>query len=568
MSCEKAIYAVPMKCRGNDYIRIAKNSQNDANWREPAAFSYARIPLMMADGLNTTSSNGYNNNRSNRNDSRNVVYGNTDQEFPSLPARKKPPRSYIKEAKNTPPVDVPNGKADTFGVVSQTHPRDKSAFVEQSNSDGSQEVFEHYESNGYLTPTDPPPYVDSCLDYSTTDFPSSSIGSETSTNSFHKREGRPFQRFDSGVADCESVRGSSSAPFGTSPSCSTNSVSSPRLSTQYEQQYEDIDQYHRTHDHHQQQHRVPQRRSTDKLKTDSVRSDLPRLPQVDISGVTHSDSEDNDPISNSSMAGIISHPMHDPRTGSLPHTYMPLNATKHPMELMKPRKTQRISCWIVVSLVFVLVISLTALGLSIYVLVSKPESSESTALEDYGNISITEHSDFNSIMSNLQQKVDHLIKENAALKEALLHQENNLTFFIEQKVTELSSHQANLSSTLQLMEGRFDTEIANISLTPGPQGPPGVANFSLCITRSILRSAPASSSALTETSYLPSDTELQNYFVTFAYCTYEGATGAHLETQANNSTNRYKYRCRCWGQVSGSSQTLCKTIIWMCPAGN
>lgn len=50
-------------------------------------------------------------------------------------------------------------------------------------------------------------------------------------------------------------------------------------------------------------------------------------------------------------------------------------------------------------------------NIKVIVCVAEPETSESTALELSGNISFTEHSDFNSIVSNLQQKVDHLIKE-------------------------------------------------------------------------------------------------------------------------------------------------------------
>ncbi|CAG5127408.1 unnamed protein product [Candidula unifasciata] len=562
MSSEKPIYAVPMKCRGNDYIRIANKSEKSPSWKEQTAPYSSHTPLMMADGSNTTPS-GVFNNRGNHIDFRTDLYGNTQQDFPSLPARKKPPRSYIRETKNTNPVAIPNGKRDKFDSVGHSGLKENPESIERSNSTNCQEVFDSYDGNGYLTPTDPPAYVDSGLDYSSTDF--HSIGSETSTHSIHKRGGRPFQRFDSGVGDCESVRGSSSVRFSTSPTCSTNSVSSPRLSTQYEQQYEDIDQYHRTHQH---QNHVPQRRSTDKMKTDSVRNGLPQLPQVDISGVTNSDSEDTDPAINSSVAEIISHPMHDPRIGSLPHTYMPLNTTNHPMDSIKAAKAPRISCWIIVFLIIILIISVTALCLSIYTFVSKPVISQTLALERSGNSSIIDQSDFDSALVSLQQKVEDLIKENAALKESLLHQQNNLTNFIEQKVKELSSNQEHLSSTLQQIEAKFDSEIANISLTPGPQGPPGVANFSLCVTRSILRSAPASSSALTETSYLPTDTELQDYFVTFAYCTYEGASGAHLEMQLDPTINRYKYRCRCWGQTTGVAQTLCKTIIWMCPDGN
>ncbi|BFZ12038.1 hypothetical protein BsWGS_15077 [Bradybaena similaris] len=98
-----------------------------------------------------------------------------------------------------------------------------------------------------------------------------------------------------------------------------------------------------------------------------------------------------------------------------------------------------------------------------------------------------------------------------------------------------------------------------------PQGPPGAVNLSLCLRQSLSHLAPASATATTETSLLPSLVDIQKYFVTFAYCTYSGASDVNLGAQWDNTTQRQRYRCTCRGQVSGVNRTVCSVFVWMCP---
>ncbi|CAG5132919.1 unnamed protein product [Candidula unifasciata] len=235
------------------------------------------------------------------------------------------------------------------------------------------------------------------------------------------------------------------------------------------------------------------------------------------------------------------------------HTYLQFSSKSSSNTIQQCTSLSRVNCWIVVSLTATLIISMTALSLSIYELASVSANTRHISLnltKSLGEMSIT---------------VNDLIQENEVFKGALESQKTNVTLLTEDKMNHAWTQFENLKLVIESFSDKFDDRIANLSLTPGPQGDPGTVNYSLCVNESVSASAPASATVRTETSLLPSMTDIQNYFVTFAYCTYSGATDVNLDSLKDNTTQRQRYRCKCWGQVSGVNQTVCSVFVWMCP---
>uniref|UniRef100_A0A2C9LQ45 Uncharacterized protein n=1 Tax=Biomphalaria glabrata TaxID=6526 RepID=A0A2C9LQ45_BIOGL len=111
------------------------------------------------------------------------------------------------------------------------------------------------------------------------------------------------------------------------------------------------------------------------------------------------------------------------------------------------------------------------------------------------------------------------------------------------------------------MKDALMTSISNISLLPGPQGKPGIVNFSLCVSTSISKTAPSSTTEQTITDLQPETSEAKKYFVMFAYCTYIGATDAQLVFEARTG----QYKCLCYGQINSKTFTVCTVHVMMCP---
>ncbi|XP_076464117.1 uncharacterized protein LOC143296191 isoform X2 [Babylonia areolata] len=106
-------------------------------------------------------------------------------------------------------------------------------------------------------------------------------------------------------------------------------------------------------------------------------------------------------------------------------------------------------------------------------------------------------------------------------------------------------------------------QISNISLTPGPQGPPGVGNLSLCFyTKSTTYQAlPGPYST---TPWQPSTDILRDNMVMSATCGVIGGNEHFVESKEMNASF-VQFRCRCDGSVDNYDRRACKIHLVLCP---
>ncbi|GFO11134.1 hypothetical protein PoB_003763900 [Plakobranchus ocellatus] len=436
----------------------------------------------------------------------------------------------------------------------------------------------------YLTPIDPDePEHQSNGSFSerVAGGPSSPV-TEPSFGSLTRREnGEPHHiRFDSGVGDSDSERSSKRVRTTSDAPSSIASSSYPRLrlSTHYEQHYEDIDAYRKYI-------RPENTASTSQPKPSNgvAHNGLPAgAPRVNIQGVTNTDSDDH--THRAAVQRFAQRPYLDPRNASLPHTYSPLDMNRYAnqtkSETVKPAhsvKTRGFCCCLVTVLVLIFFMTSAALSLGIYLLIKDGETTSTVTISPSVNTVITNSSgqvqivdDLQETLASLQTDVDRFKRENAALKSELDKLKSHVTNEVQplyRELTLLTTQQRDTVASMRVLENHLTTAIANISLTPGPQGPTGVANFSLCEHRFLSEIKASSPRYTTDTRYLPDDSDLQNLFVLFAYCDKKGATGTQLKRQTVTVSNveYYKYKCVCSGQVSGEVSTVCTVHAIVCP---
>ncbi|XP_012940587.1 uncharacterized protein LOC101863829 isoform X3 [Aplysia californica] len=503
-----------------------------------------RVPNGAIKSGNLSLHNYHNNNNN-----------NNDPSCPPPPAHRKVPVIFTKKASvNMNPM--PDDDKALHGPTTAT-----------TTSYQDTKERETYDHDPYLTPSDPPFYMESSFS-SLNDYPQSPTSEASGFSDNLKMRGRRSQRFDSGVEDCDSLRGSKTGLASSMPAATSSASSYPRLSTHYEQHYEDIDQYRGNN-------KPIQRSSTDKTALSNdfrTPNELLRLPQVNIAGITHSDSEDGDHIQPASIAEMVSCPTRGQQTSnrevyspSESHLYSPLEGHK-PVPLGTSSSPGRgACCCLAFALLILFCISMAALGISIYLLLNNQNGNEARALPSTFSTSSIPSVSSDNTLQQLKEEINLLKAENYELRELVRDHKLNLSLKIqplEQDVSYLVSKQDNFSSTLHSVETRLETQIAEISLKPGPQGRPGVANFSLCSFHQFIKSAPSSSSRFTDTDYYPNEEILNKTFVIFAYCSYNGATSVQLESK--KVSEHYQYRCVCRG-YAGETLTRCGIHYWACP---
>ncbi|BFZ12036.1 hypothetical protein BsWGS_15075 [Bradybaena similaris] len=316
-----------------------------------------------------------------------------NNDIPPLP-KKMQPRSILSKTKM---ADLTRGNAENAG----SDPSQTEDMTEQAGSG----VFEmtrlkvfctDIPNYGYLTPTDPPTY-----------------------NEFHERGTAPagcsttdkiVLRVDSAIGP-EPARGPGNAYSSTPPPVSPASLlSAARLSAQYNLPYEDIDHYTLIHE--------DGNRSSDRHQWPSTISGGP------------------DDVS---------------------HAYLQFSTHKFPDSSQRFTRQRGAECWIVVSLIVILVVSMTALSLSVYQLVS-PSSKPAQISQN-----------LKQTLINMEWTLDNLITETEALKGAMRTQVTDLTFLTEDKIVPVTSQLKNLSLMIESTNDKFAAQIANTSLTPGPQ---------------------------------------------------------------------------------------------------
>ncbi|KAL3874114.1 hypothetical protein ACJMK2_037174 [Sinanodonta woodiana] len=121
----------------------------------------------------------------------------------------------------------------------------------------------------------------------------------------------------------------------------------------------------------------------------------------------------------------------------------------------------------------------------------------------------------------------------------------------------------NITDLLSFMDTKIQAQLLNISKMPGPQGPSGVGNMSMCSYRNITQMAIASSVSSIVMTWQPSILSLKTEVVMFAGCSVVGGTLANLESQALTD-NIVQYRCVCSGTTS-EKYTKCYIHLWTCP---
>ncbi|KAK3774922.1 hypothetical protein RRG08_007277 [Elysia crispata] len=379
------------------------------------------------------------------------------------------------------------------------------------------------------------------------------------------------RRFDSGIGDSECELASQrTRTISDSPSLASAQSSYPRLSrmvTHYEQHYEDIDAYKKCRNGSNGARRPA---------NGMVPHGVPRLPGMNISGITNGESNDHDTPIATSQQNCVVRPYTDARTGSLPHTYSHLETngfTIHP----KTKNSVEIKSWwccLLFGLVLVFLMSASALGLGIYLLLNDSRefssasvgTSESSRSKNTSGLAQSVNV-LEGIIGDLQKDVTYLKKENANLSAELAQITDNVKNKIQPLFIELSHLRITQRDTIQsisAMDDRLTTEIANISLTPGPQGPVGVADFSLCIFRSNSESAVASNRYPTESQYTPTDQEVQDYVAIFAYCSMKGAQTKQLEIKGTGSASisGKQYRCVYIPQIIEAGQSQYMELVF------
>ncbi|KAK0046517.1 hypothetical protein Bpfe_024035 [Biomphalaria pfeifferi] len=428
-----------------------------------------------------------------------------------------------------------------------------------AGANGHSEDYQNDPTN-YLTPTESPHYSGSFFRFSTDE---TATGSDDSNQIRGQRSRTPFTRFDSGV-DCSTERGSTSTTISNIPSESPRSITNPRLSTHQEQHYEDIDTYSK---------KQPPSEGKKGITNNSISSNgsclrattTRPLPEVNVFRRDTLDNDVNEPILNSSIAETVSSTLNDPtlnfdpRLATLPHTYTQLDIGAPrgtPAKKVSPKERQRCCAAFTLPVVLVFIISISALTLSIYVLITSKSRSEMTGVFS------SDHSKQNIhlLVQELNDRMLKLEQENIALRNQLSEHASKL-LFIEDEVEILYNTTFNTSLALYSMKDALMTSISNISLLPGPQGKPGIVNFSLCVNTSISKTAPSSTTEQTITDLQPDSMEAKKYFVMFAYCTYIGATDAQLVFEARTG----QYKCLCYGHINSKTFTVCTVHVMMCP---
>ncbi|KAK7104391.1 uncharacterized protein [Littorina saxatilis] len=130
---------------------------------------------------------------------------------------------------------------------------------------------------------------------------------------------------------------------------------------------------------------------------------------------------------------------------------------------------------------------------------------------------------------------------------------------LNKSVTTINFHLDEVNTDLHM-------QIQNISLTPGPQGPPGVGNLSSCHYTKKTTST-AVSSGYFKTAWQPDGSTLQDHIVMSASCEVVNGTQQSLETLVNSTSNKVQYRCRCGGEpgVHDTKHTSCTIHLMICP---
>ncbi|KAH9488732.1 hypothetical protein Btru_059457 [Bulinus truncatus] len=430
----------------------------------------------------------------------------------------------------------------------------------QGRADDAKCERENYQNDpsAYLTPTESVHYSGSFFDYPQEKANAGAVEGEQ-IRSQNTRV--MFGRFDSGV-DCATERGSSSTTFSNNPS------ESPRFrpTSHLEQHYEDIDTYSRD--------REGPRGCDTRLNGKSSMSNgscmkgvnTRPLPKVNIARRNDPDSDDSDPILNTSIAETVSCSLNDQnlspdqRLATLPHTYSSLNIDTPSYPAGKgasKKRSRRSSCAVFLApIVIVFLISLAAMGLSVYVLISGRNNSE-TSLSSQDTHTV------HQLLDDLKKQMLKLEHENAALKKQVAEQTVIFQHIepLQSHIKSLYSQNQNLTDTLQSIKDEIAENISSIQIHPGPQGPPGIVNFSLCRNETKSSSAPTHSILPTISEYLPSEADTKRFFVTFAYCTHFGAS----ESQLYYNVDTGQYRCDCRGLFGNFSRTTCTVHAWMCP---
>lgn len=386
------------------------------------------------------------------------------------------------------------------------------------------------------------------------------------------------RRFDSGIGDSDSEHGSSRRKRTASEAPSSTSASSSyprlaRLSTHPEQHYEDIDAY--------KKYVMPDKSETlENMRpaNGSVLQGRSQLPVVNISGVTHTESRDH-----ASATTTQSHPMVrpylDPRTASLPHTYSHLENNGYMIgpKVVESDKTRSCCCGLVIVLVLIFVMSAAALSVGIYLVINDELESSSTSTNQVGTLGSSNNSGLAKTLSMLEEKIAELQKdlvdlqrENTNLKADLGRIKDDVSNEVQplyKEVSYLRNTQRDTNQSMTVIENRLTSRIDNISLTPGPQGPVGVANFSLCLLKSSAQSADSSNVSPTISPLLPNDRDIQDHVAIFAYCTMTGAQKVQLEFERSlrPTISDIQYKCVCTGTESGVSRTRCEVNAILCP---
>ncbi|GFS00035.1 hypothetical protein ElyMa_002806400 [Elysia marginata] len=396
--------------------------------------------------------------------------------------------------------------------------------------DESQEV----QSCSYLKPIDSPtPTQLGMFSFTENNAGSPTSPSSESTFPFQDRgESGRSRRFDSGIGGGEFEQGGSRRTRTTSDAPSSTSASSsyPRLSrlaTHPEQHYEDIDAYRKYVQPDKSDLAETRRPANGVLSREGS-----HMPKMNISGVTNAESQDH----------VI--------------------ATRIQQIVYIDSKT---------------LLQNTTKCISNHKVHIDEHESSSIPASGFGNNtgSVKSLDGLEKRIADLQKNLENLEKENSNLKADLEKIKGDVRGEVQplyKEVAHLRITQRDTVQSITEMDDRLTSGIANISLTPGPQGPVGLADFSTCIFQSIAQHAVASDGEPTNSPYVPLAGTIEDPVVIFAYCSMSGAQTKQLDVSAgkgggpsNRPIPELRYRCVCRGTVTGQSNTKCQVNAIVCP---
>lgn len=269
-------------------------------------------------------------------------------------------------------------------------------------------------------------------------------------------------------------------------------------------------------------------------------------------------------------------PLYDAMINSSPSIYNKVKSISHKdSAVMKELKLLRII------IILLLLISFTALALSLYLIIAI-----NAGLPDVENLkqelgSLQSQYDELSSKFNTLERITTGNKSFEYLKD-LSQQVQKLESQTSEKISNLEKDFQNTSSVIQVNQDemfsyvynnitsvidKFSTDVranlSTISKMPGPQGPRGVGDLTLCFMKNVTERSRSGPGTSTTTQRLPTDADLQKHVAMFATCSVDGGLYQHLSVyQTNNSV---KFSCTCSGEINGIEYRVCKLYILLCP---